>query len=241
MKRLILPFLLVASSSILNAKSCSEEQIGNMIKQNLSQSTIDSICKDDEKKSNDKQVIVNVTNAPVNNNTNTNTNTNNVGANQLNNNKNEIEYFFWRIGGGKYTRGEFSEDSYNLGIHYYVNGFTEDGFGFGLEVMVSGRDDLTYTRIESLNEYQLLYNFHLNNGFIVTPAYITGTRHYEFVPKNSSIYGPFSTIGDEKIEGFGLYLTLPGVVKSGQGLSIFYKSLKDQHESISNVGIQFIW
>ena len=251
MKRLILPFLLVASSSILNAKSCSEEQIGNMIKQNLSQSTIDSICKDDEEKSNDKQVIVNVTNAPVNNNTNTNTNTNNVGANQLNNNKNEIEYFFWRIGIGKYTRegaeyeknAKYSESSFNLGLHYYTNGLKDEGFGIGAELTVSANNDSTNDRTESLSELQLLYNFHFDNGFNIAPAYITGSRSYTYtIPARHSSYTyEYEITKDESISGFGLYLTLPGVVKSGQGLSIFYKSLKDQHESISNVGIQFIW
>jgi hypothetical protein len=218
-----------------------------MIKQNLSQSTIDSICKDDEKKSNDKQVIVNITNAPVNNNTNSNTNTNNVGTNQLNNNKNEIEHFFWRIGGGKYTRAEFSESSYNLGLHYYINDLAKEGFGIGAELTVSANNDSTNDRTEALIELQILYNFHFDNGFNIAPAYITGKRSYTYITSSSVNTGYSSYTSehqiakDESISGFGLYLTLPGVVKSGQGFSVFYKSLKDQYESISSIGIQFIW
>jgi hypothetical protein len=261
-KRLIPLILLVASSSILNAKSCSEEQIGKMIKQNLSQSTIDSICKDDKKESNDKnsndkQIIVNITNTPVNNNANTNTNTNSAGANQLNNNENELEYFFWRIGVGKYTRegaeyetnAKYSESSFNFGLHYYINGLAKEGFGIGAELTVSANNDSNHPRTEVLRELQILYNFHFDNGFNIAPAYITGKRSYTYtIPAayySNSSYSSYTVeheiTKDESISGFGLYLTLPEVVKSGQGLSVFYKSLKDQHELILNIGIQFIW
>ncbi len=67
------------------AKSCSTEQIAQMIKNGVSQTQIDSICKDEVKvKKSGGDTIININNSPENTNTNTSNNTNtNTNTNSL--------------------------------------------------------------------------------------------------------------------------------------------------------------
>ena len=249
MKRLILITLLAISSN-LNAKSCTEAQIGNMIKQNLSQKTIDAICKEEtvKKEESSKQIIVNITNAPVNNNVNTNTVSNTPNKEYETKSYDKREYFFWRVGFGTMTISDtdWSESSGSFGLQYFVNGLKDDGFGIGYAINVSSQEYETYnssygytyytTSIRSIStsELEIMYNFNIGNDFTITPTYSTGSTTQD----DDGII-----TFESDIHGYGIYLNFPSIVKAGRGLSLFVKkiSIEKSGQDMTLTGLQFVW
>ncbi len=83
--------VLIASLFVMvsaNAGSCTQEQIGAMIKNGLTQKQIDNICKNKTKvEKSGGDTIININNSPTNTNTNTNENTNKGSLASLDNKK----------------------------------------------------------------------------------------------------------------------------------------------------------
>jgi len=264
--KFFLALIFVVSISTLYAKECTEKQIARMILSGISQKTIDAICmKEETKKPIDtsKQIIVNITNAPVNTNSNVNTpNNTSIASSVINTQllqpKSETEYFLWRIGFGYMgiKEIEFSSFSINLGIQYFINGVNTDGFGIGWSISSSSAEyerteyyssytkTINYTLHKVTSEFEMMYNFSFKSGYTLVPIIIIGRLNSTAEAKNKE---ELFEEDDSKITGFGLYLNFPSIVKSGQGLSLSAKYLMKEEtrdseaENITLVSFQFAW
>lgn len=230
MKKLIKLVLAgILSISTLNAKSCTDEQIANMIKQNISESTINIVCNSQ--------------------------NSLNLDADYSNNMAQKVEndyreHFFWRIGIGNMSISEsdFSASSINLGLQYFMNGLKENGFGIGISTSHASMDfenneyyySQEYSLEETTSEIEFMYNFNIGNGYNITPAYITGSITERYLSEYSS-----TVYLDEKagLNGIGIYFNFSSIVESGQGLSVFLKKLNiyKYDQDITLTGLQFVW
>lgn len=154
----------------------------------------------------------------------------------------------WRFGLGKMSisDSEYSETSVNFGLQYFANGLNENGFGIGGSSSFASKDvtyssgfsTYSYSLEERTSELELMYNINIDNGFSITPAYITGSVTQSIASNNlTHMENSYS------LSGFGIYLNFPSIVKSGQGLSLFVKklSVEEVNKDITLAGLQFVW
>lgn len=157
--------------------------------------------------------------------------------------KNETEYFFWRIGIGtmNINKSDFSESSMTFGLQYFKEGLVNDGMGVGLSwdgtsKDIENSDNMLFKDIYGV---ELLYNFNLKNNYCITPTLFIGKISEEIADSSyNKLQGK-----ENSANGVGVYFNFSNIIKTGSGASIFYKYLRinKTSQTINLGGINFVW
>ena len=262
MKKLLLTplFVILGVSSIQAEDGCTYDQIIKMQKQNLSQESIDLVCNkrssssaSPEDKSNFIQPDTVEQDSYIQPDTvepNTQSETPKKATDTYDFEQEyvapEIEHFFWKVGVGSFaiSDSDFSETSLNAGLQYFPFGLANSGLGIGYSASYASSDVesgyYTNTIEETTSEIEILFNIAFDSGASLTPVLITGTISQSL----TNSYNDETLKQSSDISGYGLYFNFSNIVKSGSGLSLYYKNLEiDESDSstITLIGLQLTW
>jgi hypothetical protein len=209
-----------------------------MKKRNLNQNAIDLVCNDDNSKLKNNEVMQNndfVGN--LNTYTKQKHKINYIDDNSSFSIIDDTDYFLLKLGFAylNMVEANLNIKAIVLGVSWYPKGLTTNGYGIGYTYSQGSQNKNSITYNEKQDEYEFLYNFVIQDKYILTPYIIFG-EHTSSV-KNKNYY----------MTGFGLYLTSPQVIKNGQGPSMFIKQnivydyFKNSNEIIRVIGINWVW